>query len=79
MQFPVPHGRRRTPARPLGDPLGPEFLAAPGADDDVRRAADGLERVRDDAVPAERTGRKLGEETNIEYLTGDGATAGTLK
>src|SRR3954451_7931195 len=46
-------GGHRVPTRPRGDLLGPELLAAPGADHDVGVAADDLGVIRDDPVLAQ--------------------------
>ncbi len=58
---PVAHGGDRVPTGTRSDLLGPELLAAPGSEDDVRRAAHDFARVGDDAIPAERHRSKLGK------------------
>src|SRR5688572_32666923 len=59
--MPFAHRRHIAPAGACRDLLGAEFLAAPGAEDHVRRAARHFEWIGDDAVLAERFTRQLGE------------------
>src|SRR5579859_7245586 len=61
MQLSVPHRRHRLPAGARSHGLGAELLAAPGAEDDVRLAADHLGGVRHDALPGERLPGQLRE------------------
>ena len=54
VQLTVPHRGHILPARPRRNRARAEFLAAPRAEDDVRRAPHGLERIGDDPSLAER-------------------------
>ena len=59
MQFTITHRRHVLPACARHHPLGAEALAAPGADDDVRRPARRLQRVGEDALCGGRVVRAL--------------------
>src|SRR5215469_15470782 len=60
-QIAIAHGGDLTPARPHRDALGPEFLAAPGAEHDIGGAPRHLQRIGDDAVAPERFACELRE------------------
>src|SRR5690606_31462451 len=62
VQLAVADGRYCIPAGTCGDAVGTEFLAAPGAEDEIRRAADDLARISQDAVLRQRTLGTLGED-----------------
>src|SRR5260221_14795849 len=56
------HGRDSVPAGTRGDALGPEFLAAPGADDDVGIAPCDLAGIGDRAPGCGLRSRELRED-----------------
>ena len=55
------NGRHVFPARPGGNQLGPEFLAAPGAKNNVGRTLHDLQSVGNDAVFAHRLFGQFGK------------------
>ena len=62
MQFALAHGRHLGPAGARRHLLGAELLAAPGTDDEVGRAARGLQRVGNHAVAAHGLQRQFGKD-----------------
>ena len=50
VEFPFANGGDLRPAWPLGDAGGTKLLSAPGPDNDIRRPAHDLQRVRNNAV-----------------------------
>src|SRR5687767_1186715 len=62
-----PYGRNLAPAFAGGDTLGPEFLAAPGSEHDLRVAPDHFRRVGDDAA-----GRRLRMRALREHILAAG-------
>ncbi len=59
VQLPIAHRRHRIPTGAGRHEIGPKALAAPGAQDDVRGAADDFAGIAQDAVLAERAQRAL--------------------
>ena len=79
VQLAVAHRGNGGPARPRRHRVRAEFLAAPGPEDDVRRAAHDFRGIRDDAVAPERHRREVREAvvaaSSLDHLA-DPADAG---
>jgi hypothetical protein len=61
LDFAIAHRGNGIPTGSRGNLVGSEFLAAPGTEDDVRRAAHDFERIGEDSVATERPIRHFRE------------------